>query len=470
MVKGVIKVILAIFLYIFLGACEKRYYGSVKVNSNPPGAEIYIDGAFTGEITPHYFDGIPAGTHELKLRKEGYEDYSNYFTLRYGEILDFEITLSPGDRFYTLLGRYRYNHGLCIVRGKEDNFIIGGRAMTSSDSYDMYIIKMNSLGEVIWDSIYGGDGWDEVYSIGVEEQGYILVGRTYSYITGYGDYGNGYIVKIDDNGKLLEERRIRGRSGEYLMEYVKRGGRYIFAGGTNTKGHGRWDFYLVMMDEELNLENELMYGGKNDDRCYSLVYDSSTGGYILVGESRSFSESHDWDVYVVKVDREGDLIWERTFGFPDSDEKGVSCIEISPGRFIISGESVDGEKERVYTLMIDGEGNKIWENTCSYGEKDRVNKIYMSSWGDIYIVGSSYHEDWRRWDLHLWAIDPEGKFLWDKEYNEKYDEFGYSLTEIGGGGLLLVGTLFKEDSSYIYLIKEKVYDRDNLLYYTLDSF
>ena len=108
-------------------------------------------------------------------------------------------------------------------------------------------------------------------------------------------------------------------------------------------------------------------GGKNDDRGKSLIQ-TSDGGYVIAGETYSFGAGG-YDVYVVKLDANGNLQWTTTIGGPESDG-GNSLTQTSDGGYAIAGytESFSAGETDVCIVKLDKNGNAC----CAVSQTSRV--------------------------------------------------------------------------------------------------
>ena len=111
-------------------------------------------------------------------------------------------------------------------------------------------------------------------------------------------------------------------------------GGYAIAGSTTSFGAGGADVYVVKLDAKGNLQWTKTIGGPKDDRGFSLIQ-TSDGGYAIAGFTISFGAGSG-DVYVVKLDANGNLQWTKTIGGPASEE-GNFLIQTSDGGYAIAG-------------------------------------------------------------------------------------------------------------------------------------
>ena len=111
-------------------------------------------------------------------------------------------------------------------------------------------------------------------------------------------------------------------------------GGYIVAGSTRSYGAGDFDFWLVKVDPDGDLQWSKTFGGPNDEVANS-VQQTTDGGYIVAGWTASYGAG--WhDFWLVKVDPDGDLQWSKTFGGP-LHEEAYSVQQTSDGGYIGAG-------------------------------------------------------------------------------------------------------------------------------------
>ena len=131
-------------------------------------------------------------------------------------------------------------------------------------------------------------------------------------------------------------------------------GGYIVAGYTLSNGgdvrgkHGGADFWIVKLDKDGNVEWQKCLGGSNDDAAYSVAV-TPDGGYIVAGVTWSndgdVSGNHGYgDFWVVKLDGEGNIVWQRALG-GNEDDSALSVSVTPDGGYIVAGytQSYDGD-------------------------------------------------------------------------------------------------------------------------------
>ena len=212
-----------------------------------------------------------------------------------------------------------------IMAGTTDSYGAGGE--------DVYLVKANALGNKEWEQTFGGSGWDNAYSVRqATDGGYIIAGTTDSYGA---NWENVYLIKTDASGNMVWEQTFGGSSDEYAysVEQTTDGG-YIMAGETSSYDDGSYQFYLIKTDASGNMVWEQTFGGSGYEAAYS-VEQTTDSGYIIAGATDSYDAG--WrDVYLVKTDALGNKEWEKNIG-GSSHDFAYSVQQTTDGGYIMAG-------------------------------------------------------------------------------------------------------------------------------------
>jgi hypothetical protein len=282
-----------------------------------------------------------------------------------------------------------------------------------------------------------GDGGESL--IQTSDGGYAIAGDTYSFGAGETDV---YVVKLDASGNLQWTKTIGGRDFEdgYSLIQTSDGG-YAIAGDTYSFGAGETDVYVVKLDASGNLQWTKTIGGRDFEDGYSLIQ-TADGGYAIAGSTISFGAG-ETDVYVVKLDANGNLQWTKTIGGPYYD-RGESLIQTSDGGYAIAGytESFGAGLSDVYVVKLDANGNLLWTKTIGGKKEDVGTSLIQTSDGGYVIAGSTSSFGAGSGDVYVVKLDAKGNLQWTKTIGGKDFEFedGYSLIQTSDGGYAIAGT------------------------------
>jgi hypothetical protein len=169
-----------------------------------------------------------------------------------------------------------------------------------------------------------------------------------------------YIVKVDSSGNVKGTIIISIDVFDYANSIIQsRDGGYVVAGYAGDYREGDIDIYIVKLDSEGKVQWEKTIGGGSDDKAYSIIQ-SSDGGYVVAGYTRDYREG-DIDIYIVKLDSEGKVQWEKVID-RGSDDKARSIIQSSDGCYVIAGYTVSFVRESDFDFYIEKTGS--FGDTC----------------------------------------------------------------------------------------------------------
>jgi hypothetical protein len=284
-------------------------------------------------------------------------------------------------------GAKDHDYGYDIVRARDGNFIIVGsiRTTTSFDQ-DIYLIKLNDNGDVIWDKEVHASGFDMGYSAVRTPPGDLYIAGSTA-ITAF-HKEDVSLTKTDPDGNLVW-RKIYGG---YLEDEAKSivatpDGGFLLAGRTQSYGNGGDDVYLIKTDNEGNMQWNRTYGGAGEDYADEVII-TNDGNYLLVGSTDSFGNGES-DVLALKVNFEGDVLWQRTYGGA-SDDFGSSVVEDKDGNLVITGTtfSYGAGSSDALVVKTDPNGKQLILETIG-GEHRDTSQCIITSFGTYYVLGGS---------------------------------------------------------------------------------
>ena len=297
------------------------------------------------------------------------------------------------DRTYGGLGK---DLGFFVQQTKDEGYIIvgGKKSFWIVGNYDLWVIKTDANGSVLWDRTFGGSGEDLGFSVQqTNDDGYI--------VAGYTSFTNGkkaWIIKIDSQGnKQLDMATGRADSEAASIGLTKDGG-YIITGYTPSSGTGKEDVWLIKTNSKLHWDWLKTFGGPSRDLGLS-VQETEDGGYIIAGLTESFGAGKG-DVWLIKTDPKGDREWDRTFGGSNFDS-GASVQQTRDGGYIVTGyntTTIDNVGSysrlfnsdnigRVWLIKTDSKGIELWNETFGGTRNDWGNSVQETQDGGYIITG-----------------------------------------------------------------------------------
>jgi hypothetical protein len=336
----------------------------------------------------------------------------------------------------TIGGRYDEDRALSIIQSSDGGYAVAGYTKSfGAGGADIYVVKLDSGGNVQWTKTIGGSSGDYAYSIiQSSDGGYVVAGYTYSF--GAGNYDM-YVVKLDSGGNVQWTKTI-GRSSDdkaYSIIQSSDGG-YVVAGYTKSFGAGNYDMYVVKLDSGGNVQWTKTIGGSSGDYAYSITQ-SSDGGYAVAGETWSFGAGFG-DIYVVKLDSGGNVQWTKTIGGGGGDY-AYSIIQSSDGGYAVAGRTVAGGSD-FYVVKLDSGGNVQWTKTIGRSYYDEAYSIIQSSDGGYIVAGwTSNSSSVAGWDIYVVKLDSAGNVVWTKTIGGSNGDGAWSIIQSSDGGYVVAG-------------------------------
>jgi len=163
-------------------------------------------------------------------------------------------------------------------------------------SRDFYLLRMSASGDSIWSKRYGGVGYEESHEFSrTAEGGFLLSGHSSSMDPEHNMYG----IKLDSIGNQIWEKNFGGSrhdGGESLL--IDDNGNYVFVGRSMSFGNGSRNVFFTVTKANGTLVSETFYNGENEDIAYDIA--ESKDYYYIVGQTNSFNDRRDTDVYLVR--------------------------------------------------------------------------------------------------------------------------------------------------------------------------
>ena len=237
---------------------------------------------------------------------------------------------------------------------------------------------------VEYERTFGGSEYDYGYDVEqTSDGGFIVTGWTMSYGAGFSDV---YLVKTNGSGGATWQRTFGGTDNDFgnAVRQTSDGG-YVIVGYRHEPAVVETDVYLVKTDDSGTLQWQRTFGGSGYDRGHS-VQQTCDGGYIIVGETGSYGVGG--DIYLIKTNSLGEMLWQKTFG-GSSGEVGNSVQESADGGFIFTGwtGSYGAGSYDVYLVKTDNSGTMLWSKTFGGVAEDRGYSVQETSDGGYVLTG-----------------------------------------------------------------------------------
>ena len=227
---------------------------------------------------------------------------------------------------------------------------------------------------------------------------------------------------------------------------------FVVVGSSTSFQQDKTVAWVLKLDYEGNaLWNQTFFEGAGSEFRFILCLDS---GFLLVGNV--FLPSGDTDGYVVRVDDEGKMSWNITLGGEKVD-KLFSAVETQEG-FVLAGLTYSfGDDSEVWVAKIDVNGNEVWSKTYGGAMEDAGRAIAATEDNQYVVAGYTNSMGNGDYDFLLLKIDASGNMVWNKTYGGAQSDKAYATAETAGGCVVVGDTRSKgEGESDAWIIKVDV--------------
>jgi len=256
-----------------------------------------------------------------------------------------------------------------VTETSDGGFVCSGwYYQTESGLFDALMIKTDENGVIQWTNIYGTvDEWDDTQDIIETDDGYIMLG----FFSGNTEV---FVLKTDFDGNEVWTKTFSKSEGQEIIEIIKDGDSYIIVGGFWSSSYPI-DAWLFKLDSNGNEIWSKEYGKSLTSDVFTGIDKTSDGNYILVGGNRGGPIMGIWgnDIWLMKVDENGNTLWEKTIGMPFFTDYSVSIQETEDHGFIITGHMMGIGNillfyssgwpywSKICLIKTDSEGNVEWQ-------------------------------------------------------------------------------------------------------------
>ncbi len=343
------------------------------------------------------------------------------------------------------------------------------------------ILSLTAQTNLSWNKTLGGNGFEELQTmIETEDGNFVFFGSHTSDVSGditQGAYGlsDYWLAKVDQsNGNIIWQNTYGGNliDNGRVMVSTSDGG-FLLGGHSSTGINGTktttafgacWnciDYWVVKTDADGNqLWDKTIQGSSMRDRMTTLI-ETSDGGFVLAGYSdsdlaldKSEANIGGSDYWVVKLDADGNQLWDRTLG-GTGDEQPFALVELPNGTILVGGLSFslnDGNRTApsrglsdYWVVNLDANGTILWDQAYGGTDADNLRDMILTNDGGVILIGESYSgaggektaPSYGERDIWMLKIDVTGSLLWDRSIGSTDRDQPFKITQSPNGNFLI---------------------------------
>ncbi len=329
-------------------------------------------------------------------------------------------------------GSYGETPEKLIKKSEDEYFIFGYAGSTDGDVQsgnngfaDLWVVKINGLGDIQWEKTYGCTGVDNPRDlILTPDGGFVMIDRIGiggGDVTHFYGIGDCWMAKCDSLGNLEWEKTL-GNDGldNCVSMIVNKAGNIMMIGAAQWHGglvecfpDGAWgDVWIVELDLQGNILTQYCYGGSHYDTGHSII--ELEDGYVFVavtysndGDVSGFhgnQPEEKSDIWVVRLDEQLEIVWQKCLGGYRSDNPNYLTLTVDGG-FVVIGmtNSFDGDVSGnhslsgdfdIWVVKLDGDGELIWQQCYGGKWSERLENphtvLKKSDYNYVFAASSNY--------------------------------------------------------------------------------
>jgi hypothetical protein len=374
-----------------------------------------------------------------------------FFIAAYAVICTGQVTF---ERTY---GSIDDDMGYSLCRTSDGGFVISGFTTNLYTTvWEPYVIKINQNGDTLWsrEPVFSTQSSAALSVIETMDLGIVVAGYYYQN-SAYA----GFLVKYDAQGDTLWTKTypLSSKSEQFYCVRQTADSGFILSGTQNNNSGTTMDSYpmLVRTDKNGNFLWRKTYGTFGYHSGYGVDI-ASDGGFVLCGVWNPPGENE--DAWLIKTNAQGTLQWDKKIGGSNSLEL-VFCVRRTPDNgYILCGNyfaGLVGISADLYLVKTDVNGAVLWSKRYGGSDDDRGSWAEPTPDGGFIACGSTGGFPANNKDLYLVKTNASGDTLWTQTYGGEYPEEGYAVTCTVDNGFLAAGysRTYGYGGSDVYVVK-----------------
>lgn len=394
---------------------------------------------------------------EIRLKKGSKKIISSVLAACLAVLPAIQVHADENDKFLDWekeFSLHEVNQAHSIIQTKDGGFITVGKTIdTDKNISSVYVVKLSSAGKEEWSKTYGQKYAEGKQILQTKDGGYIIVGSSSVDHTSYSDI---YLVKIGKTGKVVWEKTFGDTYTDLGMGVVetKDGGFLVTGSSCKSKDSEESDGYVVKVDKNGKKLWDTSFRDEKTNIGLSAVQ-TKDGKYMVMGRMSSPASS-EAGAYLLKLSSQGKKEWDKTVSIKQPFHAG-SIQLTADGGFVIAGKEISnkGEDTKTHLIKTDATGDVEWRSSYEIDGQENPGTVQQTQDKGYIVAGTTGFTDSSR--VYVLKVDPYG-------YEQSLhlvgdDAWGSSIAVVKDGGYIVSGWTTDHpgsDKGKLYVAKLKV--------------
>jgi len=404
--------------------------------------------------------------------------------------IEFPIS-APEISFVKTFGGSNNESGRSVVATQDGGYAVLGYSQSidgdvptgqGAIQYDSWLLKFDAQDNLQWQKVFGGSKDDKTYQIiETSDNGFAIIGASKSNdgsLTNNQGFEDVWLLKLTANG-AISWQTTTGFSGSdqgYSLTQTADGGYFVggildvsaSGGQGNSKTlqrHAGGDYWAIKYSANGTVEWRKYFGGTNTDTCYAVI--ELADGYVLAGSSDTndvdvTNNKGSYDFWLVKINKSGSLVWEKSFGGKEIDE-AFSMLKTADNNILVTGDTRSSDQDvskqqgasDIWLIKVSPDGNLLWERTYGGTGFDAARAVFETTEGQYIVAGNTRSMDGINSenkganDVWLLKLSSSGSLIWQKSIGGSGIDLAFGLTQLQDKSIIIVGESDSKDQDIL---------------------
>jgi hypothetical protein len=288
--------------------------------------------------------------------------------------------------------------------------------------------------DTLWTGHYGYAGVTELGYCGdiTHDGGFIIGGESSNFPN-----GDMWFARCDANGDTMWTRNYGADRWQMAYSVIQTSDSGFIACGEYSVSVGDYDMYVVRIQPNGDTVWTRRFGTPAENDYGREIIQTSDGGFLALGQGYN-SNNNSGDLYMAKIDSAGNLTWSKTYGYSTGNEYGYGAMQLPDNGYVITGSYAYASTSDLWLLRTDSNGDTLWARTFDFHSNlDRGDDVELADDGGYVIAGRTSNAGNMR--LLTMKTDTLGNVLWWDEYGSSSSDFAESIDKTSDGGFVICG-------------------------------
>ncbi len=334
--------------------------------------------------------------------------------------------------------------------------VVGYSSDSTINDTDAYAVRLTTAGDTLWTRTINGsnNGKDLFYKvINTADGGFAFCGFSTNNGAGNDDV---YFLKMDGSGTIQWSNYWGGSGKDRAQDIIQTvDGGYAITGYSTSPPASYYDAFLLRLNSAGDTLWSKFYGGGGFEDANSIVL-MTDDGFVMGGQGTNGGNG--LDMFLVRVNMNGDTLWTRKFGSSATDNI-EQLLRLSDGTFVLAGGTDDttglGGNDGLL-VKTDSSGTVIWAKNYGGNSQDDFHQIFKTTDGGFVLSGTTRSSG--PFDPNLWLVktNSSGDSTWTRTFGGDNNDHGYSAVQTLDGGYIFAGYTgsfgFNAEEAYVVKI------------------